>query len=686
MFDCLLKSLFIFALCCFAWSCARTLPENAKPNESSVSWYDKSLAIVVGIDAYRSGTERLNKSVASAKLVADELKRRGFEVIELYDRQATSSVLQKTLMATFERMNSNDRLLFYFAGHSRSDFESEAGKEVGYLLPADGNEDDYSGHVSLWNLRKFLKTKCRAKHALLVFDACFEGRLIDKDALGEDKNVSEMLSDSGVYGLMAGDLDRLEVDGVFSSVQGIFTRSFIQGLSSGAADSNRDGYISTSELGRFVYNDVHTRNNSLHPDYGLMHGGGQFLFKRNDKQKTDKAKADPLLAEMQDDYQQAFSYCLGNNPSEKKAEKWLEFSRKWKKFPEKSKDAEHRAAKWKFLDKNIKQMSADWNNSSDKQKLEQLERLLEKAPQSWHQLPRLKNLKKRLEEKLSKSDYGSSRENYEVETSDVFPAEMVAIKAGKFMMGSPEDEEGRDPDETLHEVSIEHDYLIGKYEVTQAQWVALMGSNPSTFPGCGPDCPVEYVSWYEAVDFCNRLSKLEGFDSCYTINGEDVQWKRDCKGYRLPTEAEWEYATRAGTTTALHTGKLTPRGKADGPELDELGWYDGNSGIEYEGTVDCSHWVEVQHRYKRCGTHPVGGKKPNPWGIYDMSGNVWEWVWDVYPNELVKFKERLKDAPFRMNRGGGWNAGPLPTRSAARYYASPKIHANNVGLRLARML
>ena len=247
---------------------------------------------------------------------------------------------------------------------------------------------------------------------------------------------------------------------------------------------------------------------------------------------------------------------------------------------------------------------------------------------------------------------------------------MVLIKPGSFMMGSPSNERGRSDDEKQHKVTLTKGFYVGATEVTQAQWRKIMGNNPSRFEGCGDRCPVEKVSWKDIQEFVRRLNKREGTDK-----------------YRLPTEAEWEYAARAGSKTAIFTGDMRILGLNNSPELDGISWYAGNSCVDYEGGYDCSGWSEKQYSCLRCGTHPVAQKKANPWGLYDMHGNVYEWCQDRhgdYPNGSVTNPEGPGSGSNRVIRGGGWDYGARFCRSAIRLRFDPGYRYNDVGFRLAR--
>jgi formylglycine-generating enzyme required for sulfatase activity len=186
-------------------------------------------------------------------------------------------------------------------------------------------------------------------------------------------------------------------------------------------------------------------------------------------------------------------------------------------------------------------------------------------------------------------------------------------------------------------------FQIAAVPVTQGAYAAITGLWPGS--ARGDALPVERVSWWDAVEFCNALSVHEGVAPAYRIrrNVEYVEWDSAVDGYRLPTEAEWEYACRAGTT-----------GPRYGP-LDEIAWYRDNS----EGRV-----------------HDVGGKRPNPWGVYDMLGNVWEWCWDLYDPDVY--------GTYRVLRGGGWFDEHWSCRASVRRRSHPTLVVDDLGFRLAR--
>ena len=219
------------------------------------------------------------------------------------------------------------------------------------------------------------------------------------------------------------------------------------------------------------------------------------------------------------------------------------------------------------------------------------------------------------------------------ESADSIGMEFKLIPAGKFIMGE------RDQ---AHEVTLTKPFKMGVHEVTQAQYEQVMGVNPSKFKGA--DNPVETVSWKDAVEFCRKLSELPAEKEAGNV-------------YRLPTEAEWEYACRAGTTTKYSFGD-------DESEFGDYAWHDENADDK---------------------THPVGGKKPNAWGLYDMHGNVWEWCQDWYgdyPSGTVTDPMGATSSSRRVSRGGGWLNPAEGCRSAGRYGLGPSGRDYDFGFRV----
>jgi formylglycine-generating enzyme required for sulfatase activity len=220
--------------------------------------------------------------------------------------------------------------------------------------------------------------------------------------------------------------------------------------------------------------------------------------------------------------------------------------------------------------------------------------------------------------------------------------QFVRIPAGQFMMGSPSQELARRADETQHRVVIPRAFEMSTTEVTQAQWKSVMGTNPSFFRDGATTAPVERVSWNEVQQFLARLNaRHEGL-------------------FRLPTEAEWEYACRAGTTTTYSTGERLTTGQAN-----------------YDGRYPLPGQAKGAFRGR---TTPVASFPPNRWGLYDMHGNVWEWCADEY----CPYPETRCGSRYKVIRGGSWYFGADSARSALRYTHEPQLRGFSIGFRVVR--
>ncbi|HXX81077.1 MAG TPA: SUMF1/EgtB/PvdO family nonheme iron enzyme [Thermodesulfovibrionales bacterium] len=219
--------------------------------------------------------------------------------------------------------------------------------------------------------------------------------------------------------------------------------------------------------------------------------------------------------------------------------------------------------------------------------------------------------------------------------------EFVFVRGGCYRMGDTFGD-GYQNEKPVHEVCV-NDFYVGKFKVTQGQWKAVQGNSPSNFSNCGDNCPVEQVSWDDAQNFVRRINQLTG------------------RTYRLLTEAEWEFAARSGGKNEKYAGTSSDL------ELGKYAWYSGNSGKQ---------------------THPVGQKRPNGLGLYDMSGNVWEWVQDIYSDSAYASHNRNNplytgNGDHRVRRGGSWIRDSGSVRAANRDDGPPDYRSSGVGFRLA---
>jgi formylglycine-generating enzyme required for sulfatase activity len=232
--------------------------------------------------------------------------------------------------------------------------------------------------------------------------------------------------------------------------------------------------------------------------------------------------------------------------------------------------------------------------------------------------------------------------------SNAYDMEFVYLPPGTFKMGSPDHETGHMGNETQHEVTLSKGIYIQNTEVTYEQWENVMGKRPRFSKGCNWQCPVQGVSWNDANEFIDKLNK-----------------KLSSNQYRLPTEAEWEYAARAGSESAFANGDITEKECGHDQNLDALGWYCGNS----NGKL-----------------HSVGEKEPNEYGLYDMHGNVWEWCKDWYsynyPSGPATDPMNHEENSHRIVRGGSWLSPAMKCRAAYRLMYKPTASSIDVGFRL----
>jgi len=248
----------------------------------------------------------------------------------------------------------------------------------------------------------------------------------------------------------------------------------------------------------------------------------------------------------------------------------------------------------------------------------------------------------------------------EIESITIIKDNMIFVEGGTFVMGDHFNE-GIDNEIPLHNVTLSSFY-ISKTEITQTEWEAVNDNNPSNYPG--ENNPVEKVSWFDAVEYCNALSILENLTPCYTGTGNTITCDFTANGYRLPTEAEWEFAARGG----IHSiDNFRYSGCNEEFELTNFGWYYSNNSV--------------------FGTKEVGLKLPNQLFIYDMSGNVWEWCWDWYGSYTAEAQFNPtgpETGSYRIRKGGDFNDTANHVRVAVRSLTHPSLNSDRIGFRIVR--
>ncbi len=605
----------------------------------------------------------------------------------------------RAINRVFKEASRDDQILIYYSGHGKQDAAGHL-----HLTTSDTEADALeTSSIAVGTLRRLIDNYA-CKQVALILDCCFGGA-VGKDFLksGVDDHLKQTFHGRGIYILTASTATQTarEKEGDDYS---LFTKHILQGIRRGEADHDEDGLISLDDL----YEYVKTRVPKEAPQYPTkwefgVQGNSLFIARairifsperlRAFKQKI-KDDEDYLLPEV---FEQAYHVIRENQPKRDKDFFTLleelcdgrvrqgEFNSRWLRLglasvPEQEKTAPPRQEKesqtptrggvdgddigeriirW-VIDEFKKDHGIDL--SKDKLALQRVKEAAEKArielsslmeteinlpfitaDQSGPKHLVMKLTRAQFEQKELqkakmpapvivappqeyKSSGGKPGESFTDDLNGV-SLEMIFVPGGSFKMGSPKGD-GFDKEKPQHDVTVPGFY-IGKYPITQAQWEAVIGKNPSHFKG-DPALPVENVSWNDAKKFCEKLARMTG------------------KAYRLPSEAEWEYACRAGTT-----------GKYAG-DLDTMAWYDQNSSFK---------------------THPVGQKQPNAFGLYDMHGNVWEWCEDVWHDNYNGAPTDGSawliggDSSYRVLRGGSWYDHGDVCRSAYRNCNRPVVRS-----------
>jgi formylglycine-generating enzyme required for sulfatase activity len=691
--------------------------------------YGESYALIIGVSEYEDQRwPDLPGVLKDVEEVSRVLREHGFEIHQVLNPTIDELEDAYSDFITQYGLDEKNRLFFWYAGHGYSHKPRGRSDYQGYLVPsnAPAPEGKLRGFkrnaLSMARMQEYA-LDIVAKHALFLFDSCFSGSLFNLLNRAVPASISEKTAKSVRQFITAGKENETVPD------KSIFKRQFLAALG-GEADGNRDGYVTGTELGMFLQDRViNYSNKSQHPQYGKIRNPdldkGDFVFelpkqkKKHLYQDSKPVKLPPaidyaafyknlsdleskiregnvrkdmeILSQAQANYNRLRSTKGANmtllarvgKDLEESFGRLYEYEREEREKERAAKQKSERQTKIDALLKKVRKLPA----SQYRENLEGYQQLLRLDPDNQRFKNKVVHYKKKLEQSNSSSrpphvipDPDPESRNPTTYTNSI-GMELVLIPSGSFQMGWPSSESGRYKNEgPAHTVRITKPFYLGKYEVTQGQWEDVMGSNPSRFKNCGRNCPVKSVSWNDAQEFIKKLNQREGCANHHVIPDSDpgsrknFELREGC--YRLPTEAEWEYTARAGTTTKYHWGN----------DFDCSKVMAGNSS---SWDSSCKGYVK-QRGLTFDSTAPVGSYPPNQFGLYDMSGNVWEWVLDWFDSGYYKKSPgadplNTSAASTRVLRGGGWYSGPGRVRSAIRGRVSPGARSSNLGFRLLRV-
>lgn len=566
--------------------------------------YGKSYALVIGASKYTRGWKPLKGVPGDVTAVSALLARQGFEVDVLSD--PTYQQLEAGLREFIARRGgaSENRLLVYFAGHGHSQTKDGTGIQLGYLVPVDA-PSPVSDPDGFERLAYSMDNIDVLARRANAKHVLF---LFDSCFSGSIFDNRDAGTPEHISDLTSRPVRQFITAGDARQAvpdASIFRERLERALGEGAADLDGDGYITGTELGAYLHKEVSRESRqSQTPQWGKIRDG---RLDRGDFVFVSPRGVPPPPPPPPP---------LLVGPRE--ADAW----------------SLCQAARTAGPCKTYLSLFGNGPNA-----------VLARARVDDLEAPEARPVQGRLTRPPASLAVGQT----ETFTVTGVSFKMVWIPAGSFLMGSPASELERSSDEEQHRVSVKA-FQLGQTEVTQGLWQAVMGSNPSHFKDCGANCPVEQVSWEDAQAFIRKLNDQTG------------------QKFRLPNEAEWEYAARAGTTTAFSTGETITSEQAN---------FDGN--YSYNGSA---------RGVFRGKTTPAGNFQTNSFGLHDMHGNVWEWVQDCY----VAYSEAPTDGSAvnpvsctrRVLRGGSWGYGPRGLRSADRDRNSPDVRNSYSGFRLAR--
>jgi len=653
-----------------------------------VGAYHESYALLIGVQDYTGYWQDLDNVPEEIHQIESILMQEHFHLNHLMN--PTGQVLKEQIKAFFQKEDRQTkmRLLLFFSGHG---YTNKKNQEA-YLIPTDApnpiakTSQLMKTALPVSDIIKWAKN-LTSHHVLLLFDACFSNNVFNRRAKTTLPNdISSVTLMPVQQFIIAG------IDGNRRPQKSIFVDAFVRAIT-GQADLNDDQYVTATELSIYANEMVINSGYDQTPRYGKLVGMGDFVFQVSSNGQIRKE----IISENFESYLSVSS----NIPSDVYLNGWKIGSTPMDKFPVAPDKYRLWVKQKEYLSYSIwldVQYHYHYNLDVIMNRVKTPKSMMfihtqpdnadisiKGVPKNFYQGIPLESGSYDLEVKYrgyephyQKVDVNGNEDVYldihlekmpeiaqEIENS--IGMKLILIYPDSYMMGSPEAEAKRDADEKQHRVTITRPFYMGQTEVTQGQWKQVMGENPASFWNCGSDCPVENVAYETCLLFVDKLNKLENTDT-----------------YRLPTEAEWEFACRGGTQTPLYFGIMTVNAKGDSAELDEVGWYIKNNCIE-----SATRWPKNEYKCISRGPHPVGLKKPNAWNLYDMHGNVYEWCMDIYhKNAYDKHAEKdpiyMGEGPGYVVRGGSWTHYPRLARSANRDYFLENKAANYIGLRLVK--
>ena len=527
----------------------------------------------------------------------------GFTETDVFKNRPSHEVLER-IETVLGEAGREDLVLIYFSGHGKLN-------PAGQLCLATANTKLRalgSTSIPAGSIKSYFDHSASRKKILLL-DCCYSGA-VGKDFIkgGVGEQLQLMSRGQGTFIMTASTGIEVAVEKE-GDTYGLFTKHLVQGIRSGEADKDEDGFVDMQELYEYVHEKVRGEG-AQEPMKWDLHAKGKLVIARSGKSSGEKQ------------LREAKSILFRLAAEERLTESIVFEAVKLLTLPKQEmtvKDQECSLLVRQLINAKINPpvFIEQWTRAC------LIYHSSGKTTKPEEQRTVIIPVEQELKVPVASSAQASRPTPQQGDTiqDEITGMELVYIPAGCFMMGSPPGEKDRDDDEgPVHEVCVDG-FWMGKYEVTQGQWKKIMGDNPAKFQK-GDKYPVEQVSWEDAQKFITELNKKSG------------------EKYRLPTEAEWEYAARAGASYKY----------SGGDDLDAVAWYDGNSGNT---------------------THPVGQKKANAFGVYDMSGNVWEWCADWYDGKY--YASSPQDNPTgpdsgtrRVLRGGSWFDHPVDCRSVHR--------------------